>query len=489
MVRDVPRDRLPNDAVWNMVDWIPSQLGAPLTKRGGYPYESQDLTTILAGAEYVEQVVYVPFAAGAQLVAVAGDLGGATPAKLAQIVSSSSTTDRNVVNVRVRQPTFYRELLILPDAEGGGVVQKYGGSGDVATLGGTPPVAGFATVYKDHLVLGYSIAEPPRVWFAEAGNPESWDTTAGWQDTSAPVSGLWALRNAILVFHRSWIDRIRGDIPPGFDAADDLRLDEHTFDVGAPDARSIAGTNDYVCFAGPSGAFLTDGVELIDLTDKGGMQSYWQDTVATNGTTGYHAGIYRDYYIVSLGDGLTHHDTLMCHIPTRAWSRLSNIDAACFGRRLSGNEELYWGRLGAARVGSFSDLFDPTAANKNDADGDAVTPVLETGFYRGRQGLKRFLNAFVDYDLRDAATDNPTLTLSYITEPEATSYTAVTKLDGSAYTLAETSRSERVRRKLNEQTDGIALKLAQTNASSVTKLYELEATVRPLEGSRLRAVL
>ena len=95
--------------------------------------------------------------------------------------------------------------------------------------------------------------------------------------------------------------------------------------------------------------------------------------------------------------------------------------------------------------------------------------------------------AYLNYDIRDAASDNPTLTLSYITSPENTSYTAITDLAGSGDTLDETSTITRARRFVNKSAIGAAFKVAQSNASSDTRLYALEVERHAREATRVAA--
>jgi hypothetical protein len=72
-----------------------------------------------------------------------------------------------------------------------------------------------------------------------------------------------------------------------------------------------------------------------------------------------------------------------------------------------------------------SGLFTPTASNKNDADGTAVTPLLEYRLFGQGTGLKAYGFGRLTYDMRDAASDNPTLAVTAAPGVEATTYAAV----------------------------------------------------------------
>jgi hypothetical protein len=72
--------------------------------------------------------------------------------------------------------------------------------------------AKYGVVYKDRLVVGNAVGNEQRIGFSPAGDPMalvahggiaagSWDPVSYW-NTSLAISGLGALRAAILVFHR-----------------------------------------------------------------------------------------------------------------------------------------------------------------------------------------------------------------------------------------------------------------------------------------------
>ena len=93
--------------------------------------------------------------------------------------------------------------------------------------------------------------------------------------------------------------------------------------------------------------------------------------------------------------------------------------------------------------------------------------------------LKQFTDIYLNYDVRDASSDNPTLTVSYLSDPAETSFTSLSP------TLAETTTRTRARLPLNQTKYGVALKVAQSNASSDTRLYGIEADVSLQEGTDL----
>ena len=481
MMRDLPRDRLPKGTCWNIIDLIPNELGGPLSKRGGWTYASEALTSILTGADVVQGVIAAPFSAGEQVVAWTTNIGSGS--RVGQIVSTSSTTDRGApafTNLG-QQPLFYRNFVYFVDAAGATAPSRYSGAANTTALTGSPPTGSRATVYKDRLVLARSSGQLQRLWFSAAGTPTTWDTTFGFIDTSGEVTGLYALRNAILIWHPNSLERITGSTPP---PGTDMSL-QPLFDTGCPYPFSIAGTDQFVCFANSSGIYMTDGSAVVDITEQGGMKSFWRSQFT--GGRQIAAGYFRGYLIVSVVDasGLGEVNTFLIHLKTRRFTRISNMLAWSFAIASSSADELYWGSVEAARVNKFSPLFSPTSSVKADADGTNVTPIVETAYFNLGQSEARICEAYLTYDMRDAASDNPVLTMSYATDPTATTYTDVVGQDGNAYTIPETTVMKRVKRQIRQQGFGLSVKLAQTNPSSVTHLNRLELRSWPREQSRV----
>ncbi|MBI3936418.1 MAG: hypothetical protein HY323_05530 [Betaproteobacteria bacterium] len=480
--RDYSRDQLPKGALWDCVDYFPDELGAPLRKRGGWEYFGSTLNSLNAGAGVPWRVIYAPFSGGAQVVAM--DI------TLNRVFDLTNSVDRGVA-INPGFPVFYRELVVIPPYDGTAAPYKYSGSGAPALLGGSPPTFMCAAVYKDRLAGAGAAAAPNRVYFSAAGNPESWDTTNRYLDTSSPVFAFASLRNALLVFHRGTVERIRGDIPPG-SAAANMTLEPLFNEVGlwvrsgsaASNGGALTVSDDYAYWADENGVYQSDGASISDLAEQGGVSTYWRSVVSSAGGSGYvTVAVWRGRVFVSVIDTVAAFvDMLICEIKTRSWFRLTNVRAPSFATLFGSTDELYFANQDSSskRVGKLSGIYSPTSATKNDANGTAVTPILESGLLSfGSQARKRFKKVYLSYDCRDAATDNPTLTASYLTSPEATSYTALSP------TFAETTARTRKRVALPKAAYGVALKVAQTNASSDTRIYALEAEISPSEASRV----
>jgi hypothetical protein len=480
MVRDLPREDLPKDSAWNLVDYVPD-LGAAVRKRGGWANASADISATVAAASYIIAGGVLEYEAATKHVVVSED------GRFIEVTSDSSTTDIAAGIVVAQNPVLHRDIAIF-SACGGATNPKsvkYTGSYTVADLAGSPPQAKWATTYKDRTVLACSTAEPQRVWFSDPGDPEGWDTTNTYWDFSRPITGIASLTNALLIFHTGYTSRLYGDTPP---PGTNFVADDPKFAVGCIDARSIAYYGGKVVFASAEGIYVTDGIDYEDVTARSRMLSYWQELMAAYAASTWTVvgSVIRGYYMYCVMDGTTFKDAGMVDLTDYQWMRHSNVDAACMYTSQGAADELYFGRRGAARVGKVSTFFMPSSTYKNDGDGDAVAPILESPYYKPDAfGLADFQYVLFGYDTRDAASDNPTLTISYITSPESTSYTAVTGLDGNAYPLPETTAYTTATRRIFKSSRGIGFKIAQTNASSDTRGYELAVIAGQREGHRV----
>jgi len=490
-------------SLWNAVDMI-ADYGAPLRQRGGWVHHSQDIASVTAGsATYMKGGVYTTFATSG---------GGETTKNLSldedghlyDVTTASAASSLGAALTIKQHPIFhggtaasaatavYTGLVIIPDGTGAAVPKKYNGT-TLADLGGTPPKARYATVYKDYTVLGNGTVGttyyPDRIWFSPEGDPDAavssitaWDTTDSWIGLSYAVKGLASTRNALIVFHDNSTSRIRGSIPP---PDEDMIVDDALFSVGLYDPFSIASHRDTVIWVSEEGVNRTDGAILDDLTRRGGMTRYWNDLTATaTSAWTFAGGVVRDTYYLCVMDGATFKDCFAIDLQSLAWTRLSNVDATSFwSGQLNRADELYWGRRNAARVSRLSTIYQAgDSAYKLDGDGDAVLPAAETPFYMGQPGPRRVRRAFLTYELTDYAADNPLCTMSYILTPEETSYTSPASLD-------ENGSMERAAFHIDKQAQGIGFKFQRSSSGAGTGagdflLYGIEVEGWSYEQSR-----
>ena len=471
--QDIPRTQMPEGSAWSLVDYIPD-LDAPLRKRGGWAYSSSSLSAVsasTASATYVFHVRYAPFVAAAKLCVFDED------GRLYTVNTSTNAVTDIGAAVTPLQTAFHGDKLIIP-ASGGATGVKYYDGSTLGALSASAPCAKYTTVYRDRTLLANTNAQPRYVYFSGAGDPTSWDTTNGWLQVGAPVTGLAALPGALMVFQDVRTSRIRGFTPP---PDSDMQVDDPLFEIGCTDARSIAVTAGFVVFANPEGVYSSNGTNLpTDLTALVGLKRLWQTTMS-----GYDAstwtiagGFYRTNYIVTVMNAGTFKDCFVFDLANfRCW-RASNMTAACFNGATQISEELWFGLRDETKLAKASPMWAPAAAYKNDGDGTAVAPVLESALYGADPpGLKTWRHVYLEYEMTDAATDNPVLTVSHLKNP-SDSYTALST------TLAETGRT-RKRLGLRFPSDGLAFKIAQTNASANTFIHALEADVHGREQSRI----
>lgn len=496
MKRDFARNRMPPNSCWNMVDIIPD-YDAPARERGGWTYSANALS---ASASYVKAGIYATFS----------QTGGASEQSLiidedgrlykAPLTGATAATSIGVGVVPAQNPVFhggaaasaatatYTGLVIIPDGTGAAVPQKYDGT-SLTALNGSPPMAKFATVYKDYTVLGNgtvgSVQYPNRIWFSPAGDPDcgfsgsvtAWDTTDAWIDFSLPVVALGSTKNVLLVFHDGQISRIRGNTPP---PEEDMVVDDPWQKVGLLDPFSITEYQDQLYFCAPEGVFGTDGVSLNDLSLKGGMLKYWLDLVQNaTSTWTFATGVIRNKLVIAVMDGTTFKDGFLIDLQSYAWTRLTNLTATTFWSGQYGNaDETYLGLRDEAKSARLNTMFAVgDGTYKNDGDGTAVASVLELPFMElGRPGIKTVKALHLGYYLKDFATDNPTLAVAYTKTPETTSYTTLK-------TLSENSAYNRARIPVGGRMYGIGIKLTRANAGDLYG-YDLSAEVGYQEESK-----
>lgn len=474
IVRDAPRTAIPANGVYDSADFLLHQPGIAI-KRGGTAYAGP----VFGSGTYAKGVAYAEFPAGAKLVAVGSDNHIFTVAAGSTTDVGGSTVAGGIVDRPKLRVGGGFNYLIFPCGDGTTSPVKYDGSGAPAALGGSPPAGKFCEIYKTRLVLGGKSGNENRLYFSPTPDiGATWDTTNSWIDCDHSITGIAALHNALLIFSQGHTERIIGSTPPPGSDMDRSPLG----DIGCTDARSIVVQEGNCLFANPRGVYLTNGAGFASLTTEGQVETYWQSLLSgyDPATWTIAAGILRSFYFVTITDNNgANVATLMCNVPRRAWWRLTNVQAQMFAQGVGKQDELYYADKGAARLVQMSGIFSPTGANKNDANGTAVTPMLETRGYGAGPGLKAFGDGHLTYDMRDAASDNPTLAIQIAAGAEATTYGAVTESP-----FLETTDSTRTPFSTAKDSQALSLKFTQTNASSKTEIRAIELDERPFPMAR-----
>src|SRR4029079_16579817 len=117
-------------------------------------------------------------------------------------------------------------------------------------------------------------------------------------------------------------------------------------------------------------------------------------------------------------------DCLVCDLRNRTFFRMSNMNFHDMAVGTGSNfQQFYAASAATNRIVRLTDIFSPASANKADADGTSVLPVVEYPSRRGYAkqgrryvetgGLTHWKRLYLTCDLRDAASDNPTLQVSY----------------------------------------------------------------------------
>jgi hypothetical protein len=406
MKPDLPHDKLPKNAVRNMVDFIPNYNDVPLALRNGWDRVGATMSTTYAGA-----VAFAPFVNGAQLVGIA-DTGA-----VFQVPHTSDTanTARGTAQVPLQPPVFYRNVLYIPSDNGSTTVKSYGGSSNAAAASGSPPAGMIASVFKDHLVLARDSGTPNRVWFAAGGDATTWDTAADgqWLDASYPVTGLATIRNMMLVFAEQGVERIRGDIIPGVAGSDMVR--EPLPIPGCADPASIAVAEDVCYYANASGVYMTDGITSVDLTEQCDFKQWWAHTLFSyDGSWNLAGGYFQGKYIVVAHDGSTFKICAVFEVKTRAAYQFSNIPATMFAMAPTGHSASYPGGVymaerNAPRLARFSNVFgrisaiDGANSWQEDDNGTFRSPRVRTGYFNS-PGNRRIKKVYVHFDRSTAGT-------------------------------------------------------------------------------------
>jgi hypothetical protein len=400
MKPDYPVEKLPKNSVLLMQNYIPSHEGG-VAARDGWHRVGETL-----GDTYAAALAFAPFSAGVQLVGIT-DQGAV---KQVPKVDSGTNTARGTAQVPAQSPVFYRNNLYITNSDGTTSLKVYGGSGNASAATGSPPAAMYACVYKDHLVLARTAANPNRVWFSSGGDAASWDTAADgqWLDCSFPITGIVTLRNMILVFGEEGIERIRGDIIPGVAGSDMVR--EPLFAAGCADATSIAVSDEYCVFANATGIFMTDGITMVDLAQQGGIRGYWRKTTwPYSSGISLAGGLMEGKYIITAHSSSTLVRTLVCDIRTRTWYEFTNIPAIMYATSPSGLAgvtagDLFFAERDASWLVNAGSIFRPrstqddlfTWTGYDDNNATDTTLALRTGFFNGGvAGRKRIHDVYV----------------------------------------------------------------------------------------------
>jgi len=495
------REAMAPGYLWDVVDYVPLMVDSLLTSRGGWVWGSD----VGASAD---------FEAGGLAAYTSGEQNlGAANGTLYQIGNNSpyGLTNRGTVPVARQNPVMLFDQVIWMDGAGAVPPAIVPPTGAPIAAGSGAPNVRYGTIWGEYFVGANQVGHEDTVYWGPPDDiTQTWDPNAFWR-TSGQVTGLAGLRTVILVFHPSSIERLRGTRPPAGTNKGDMILEPLFHQVGTTEPKTIAYWQENVLFADEHGVHITDGAVLRNLVQQGSIQSYWRNLY--NKKQSISATVFLDYYIVSIvrTDGII--DCLVCDLNARQWFRFSNIDAVSMWASggTTGMERIWGGMHGTSRLGRLSACFFPamTGTPGLDADGNAVLPYLETGYYRlAPEGRKRVRFVYLSYDARSGslAGDDPVpvdwqrrfreeeftangngvkpqaagdpLQMAYILNTQDTTWTI-------AGTLPMTSGYTRFRVPVGQAPYGVAFQLQQLQPTTVTRVSDLAVDAHTIERSRV----
>lgn len=493
--RGIVRDSdIPEGGLYDAVDFLVEQPGL-LYKRGGWERHSAAAGTTpihwVGTIDVPQRVVAIAhnnhmYDVTSENTALATDLGsvGFYPTE-----NSPTDVDRIILcdGTATVAPKYVRyspgpDALVLSNLEG------------------SPPIASRSTVHSSGIVLGAGTNDYVddflnRLWF-EPGTADIdrvgskvWDTTQ-YKDVTYPITGLASVQGYLLVFSNRHVERISGDTPPSVsNGPGNMHLSPFA-NVGCVDARSIVFADENIIFAGEEGVWLTNGSGLRSLTEKEdgtGIQSYWRSLFPrfeyANHTSRQLVGgmINRDFYIICIMDQATPPNgivTLMCHLPTQSWTKVSNfmMNSMAQGTDEEAVSELYVGEALTNYVSRASRIVYPSSTNMSDGNGTAIQPTYTTRDISTGPGLKSYGFGWLSYKLTDGDASNPTLSVQAYTGLERWATNTAETMDdtGDASSLFVNRR----RFDVNKDTQALWMKVSQTGHSAETEIHFLEVEER-----------
>lgn len=520
MARDFSIDALPPGYVWDLVDYIPSQRGAQLEGRGPWSYLTSTPLSgpILGGLDAV-------FNKGEKLLVVAGTRLYDQP-RVAASGGSAVAADAGSLGFGVlHNGKFYNDKAYFADSTGLQTPMMIG----LATLGGpltfnslggaNVPKAKLLDIWRNRLIAAGDPANPNNLYWAPIGMKGSdWDSTAWWGFTRE-IKALGPLGTVLMVFHDGMTMRVKGGMTPpaaGLSASKvDIVVDTLSDQYGCSDPASVVPWQENLIFCNSHGVQLTDGSTVRSISDQGGIGQIWRYLYGLKRAgTQVSCGIYLDRLFVSI---LTQWDTntsredrsftFVCDLASRAWYRLTNVNATAFIPSTTGMEQLWFGtdnyplsmnqvfanRL--ARVaGVFSGLTDadpdflnPSLPDAVDPNGVPILPRITTGWeaLTKKEGQKRMRAIYVSHATqKQTPFTGVALTVGYrLTPVVLDSFVDAAPISGGG--LPFSNLYDRKRLPVGRPGYGIQVHVEQVLPSHISRLYDIGIEAWPVDEGRV----
>jgi hypothetical protein len=281
----------------------------------------------------------------------------------------------------------------------------------ILTVHASTPQGSVAARWNDYFVIANTAAQPNTLFFSPPGfSPLSGNTTPAWDtisyaESSDVVTAMALTRNALLVFHRGSVERLRGSVPPTTNnPSGDIWWEPMIGAGGCREPHTIKFWNDNVLWAESHGIYITDGTTIRDLTAQAGEGRNWRTTYQQQ----YRlcGGIYDDYYVCAMVDqpSQTFKKCFVVDLYARTITTLTNIPITSIVTTTGETEAVYGGTYDS-RIIDLTKMWDAADSTVDTVDGNnvPVLPQLETAWYRISQDemMKRIRNVFVSFDLTE----------------------------------------------------------------------------------------
>jgi len=497
MIQDVPRDEIPRDACWEMIDYLPdlglgvvdggTAKGGRCAKRGGWLYACEDVSTDSTSATSITAMGYLSSVDRLCLTTDNNKFGYFSPPGN----SAANYTQVSTSSIQSLQPYVDAfGTIIIPNNDGTTTPKSYDGT-TFGNLAGSPPTGKYAAVWNDRLILGNTNAQKRRTYFSALGNVASWDTTLSYLDMIRDVAGYMVLPTCLLIFGNDQTARVRGKVPPP--GSPDMVLDDPIFNIGCTYPHSIAVNGPIGVFANEEGVFVTNGTSVTqDLTKICGVKNLWQVSNADRQAIGagvgksvdkVYGGFIGNHYMATVhaSTGSNGGLAFLFNLDTKSCVLLKNFNANSVCMTPQVGDELFYG-IGT-RVVATSPIFTPTSDNMIDANSGGPTPSISTRYYLDDSTYrKRWKNLYLDYALVDSGGNDPTLTVTFY--PNWQNTTGNLALN----TLAETTAAQgtiRAKLPIRKLARGGYFDITQTNRSAQTVIAGLSAGIHAHEGGRV----
>jgi hypothetical protein len=194
--------------------------------------------------------------------------------------------------------------------------------------------------------------------------------------------------------------------------------------------------------------------------------------------------LWRGHYILSVYSGSTFIDAFVFDIDRRRAWRLTNLKAAMMATSPSNasgsvSNVLFFAELDNPYIGRLDGMFVHAGSGAQDGNGTYPSPSVQTGFFRGTQGRKRWRRLFVTY-----THEGTTGTVGWNFDPTLTTSNSTATLPATTDGETPTPRAQ-IPITASKHADGLSVYLAEGgNAATDFRVYMIEAEIHPIEQSR-----